>query len=134
MTRDKVRMNTISRGMVRHAALISNQINFTQYHPLLHHTTIDVYNSGHKSNQNLNQSLTWFPCTDMKIVLTGPKGERGEKGDDGEPGISAKSVERVKFERKASFFSVMYYFFDIIKKCYIQYFQNNFRTNFNLIE
>lgn len=56
----------------------------------------------------LYQSFTWFLCTDMQVVLTGPKGERGEKGDDGEPGISAKSVERVRFERKASLFSIMY--------------------------
>lgn len=41
----------------------------------------------------------------MQVVLTGPK---GEKGDDGEPGTSAKSFERVKFERKASLFLVMY--------------------------
>lgn len=43
----------------------------------------------------------------MQVVLTGPKGEKGEKGDDGEPGTSAKSFERVKFERKASLFLVM---------------------------
>lgn len=44
----------------------------------------------------------------MQIGFTGPK---GEKGDDGEPGISAKSVQRIKFERKPLLFSVIYYFY-----------------------
>lgn len=68
----------------------------------------------------------------MQVVLTGPKGEKGEKGDDGEPGISAKSFERVKFERKLSIFSVIYCFYDRIKKCYIQYFQNKIKKKLKI--
>lgn len=54
-----------------------------------------------------------FLCTDMHVFLPGP---RGEKGDDGEPGLPAKSVERIKFECKASPFLVMYGTFDRIAK------------------
>lgn len=81
----------------------------------------------------LYESFMWFLCTDMQVVLTGPKGEKGEKGDDGEPGISAKSVERVKFESKASLLPVTYCLYARNEKCYIQCFQNNI-LNFNLTE
>lgn len=54
----------------------------------------------------------------MQIRFTGP---RGEKGDDGEPGISAKSVERIKFECKPLLFSI--YFFQQLFLYYFYFYE-----------